>query len=966
MQNNSINLPKVILVTSTALALSPFNISCAHAQANALKFQRFSVTKLKLTDHLALQSVGRSDHSEKSHGNSASDPNANSNSKVQTDAIPGNSHISATVQNDPAPPADVEPSSGNATGRTTDEAETIVVTGSHIRGSAAAGANVLTYDRQQIDQSGYASIHDFINTIPQNYPGGGGSEEITDGPLVASNFFGGSSVNLRGLGADSTLVLINGRRVAASGFEGNFSDVSLIPQAALERIEILPDGSSAIYGSDAVGGVINFILRKDFEGAETRLRYGARTQGSTDEYRLAQTVGHTWSGGHGLLSYEYYQRSALPYGDTDFAATRDLRPRGGVDRRLPYGGPGNILDPFTNLPAYGIPRNQDGRALAAEDLLPGQINMTDRNPNTWLLPKQKRHSVFATAEHSLADNLTLFGDFRFTHRHMERKDSPLLLTVVVPNTNPFLVDPFGVGFGVVNYSFESDFGLTVSRSRVRSLAIAGGARVNLSDWRWETYVNYGREESRLRYDQVNFQALEAALADSNPETAFNVFGDGAVNNPATINSILEEEKQVAKSIITEVNSVIDGPLPISDQYDISFAAGVNYRKDKFSNRANLFRSDKATREIYSAFAELLLPLIKEKTSEFLQSAEFSIAGRLDKYNDVGTTFNPKIGLRISPVKSLTFNATYGTSYRAPNLEELSDLFTRYMILPVPDPQSSSGASQILLLTGNSPETKSEESETWTVGATIEPAFLPGLRSRLDYFSTKFDDRIFMAITDPYLVLSQEDIFGNLITRNPGSDQLQQLCADEHFRGDPSLCTPNFIAAIIDMRQQNVAKSKVRGIDASINYSHQFSPIILNIGVSATYLIDTTFKFTSASPSNDLVDTLGNPPDFRSRANLALSGGGATVALYYNYVDSYKNTASTVQNTISSHSTFDLTFSISMDKNLNIRDDSPIRLNFNVLNLFDNDPPFVDNDYGYDGANTEPLGRFIAVEAVVKW
>lgn len=241
---------------------------------------------------------------------------------------------------------------------TKEELEEIVVTGSNIRGARSASP-VFVFGRKDIDQTGVSTLPDFIQTLPQNF--GGGMSESTFGvvPSGSDNVNRGTGVNLRGLGNDSTLVLLNGRRLAPAGI-GNFVDISMIPLTAIERVEVLTDGASAIYGSDAVGGVVNFRLRDDYEGAETRLRYGTATSGDLDDIQVGQTFGTTWDSGHALISYEYQKRDRLDANDRSFS-------------------------------------------MDAED-------------PTDLLPEQKRHSFFLTAGQNLNETIKVFGDAYYSRR----------------------------------------------------------------------------------------------------------------------------------------------------------------------------------------------------------------------------------------------------------------------------------------------------------------------------------------------------------------------------------------------------------------------------------------------------------------------------------------------------------------------------------------------------------------------
>ena len=195
--------------------------------------------------------------------------------------------------------------------------EEVIVTGSHIRGAQNLSSPVITFDRKDIEASGYATTQQFVQSLPQNL---NNVSDLTAGNLngeQSSYTYNGAGVNLRGLGTDSTLVLLNGRRLPPSG-DGAFVDISLIPLSAVERVEVLTDGASAIYGSDAVGGVVNFITRAGYEGGEARLRYGMVTDGDHYDIQAGQLFGRSWGSGELLLNYEYYRRSPLKVEDRDF------------------------------------------------------------------------------------------------------------------------------------------------------------------------------------------------------------------------------------------------------------------------------------------------------------------------------------------------------------------------------------------------------------------------------------------------------------------------------------------------------------------------------------------------------------------------------------------------------------------------------------------------------------------------
>ncbi|MFL6605569.1 MAG: TonB-dependent receptor plug domain-containing protein [Steroidobacteraceae bacterium] len=198
--------------------------------------------------------------------------------------------------------------------------EEFVVTGSHIRGGVAPASSIIIIDKEEIRRSGYASVRELINSLPQNYAGGMSENTSTLPNIDASRNVGATTtVDLRGLGAGSTLTLLNGHRLAPNG-EGYAVDVSSIPLSAISRIEILTDGASAVYGSDAVGGVVNIILDDTFDRAETQLQYGGVTSGHMTEARVSQAFVGRWRSGKVLGTLEYYQRDPLLANHQGFAS----------------------------------------------------------------------------------------------------------------------------------------------------------------------------------------------------------------------------------------------------------------------------------------------------------------------------------------------------------------------------------------------------------------------------------------------------------------------------------------------------------------------------------------------------------------------------------------------------------------------------------------------------------------------
>ncbi|MEJ1964464.1 MAG: TonB-dependent receptor [Gammaproteobacteria bacterium] len=236
----------------------------------------------------------------------------------------------------------------------------VVVTGTLIRGAEPASPSV-TITRKDIDAAGFSTTQELIASLPQNYQGTASDQGFTGtGDRAAlSNDSKGAAVNLRGLGGGTSLVLVNGRRLAPT-LSGHFVDVSMIPLSAIERVEVVTDGASALYGSDAIGGVVNFILRKDYEGMETRVRYGAADGGGLGEWSASQSAGAQWSSGSTMLIYDYDQRDRLSADQRDFSSAARL-------------------------------------------------------PND-LVPPQRRNSVLFTARQDIGERTNLFSDALYTRR----------------------------------------------------------------------------------------------------------------------------------------------------------------------------------------------------------------------------------------------------------------------------------------------------------------------------------------------------------------------------------------------------------------------------------------------------------------------------------------------------------------------------------------------------------------------
>jgi iron complex outermembrane recepter protein len=285
-----------------------------------------------------------------------------------------------------------ESSSNDGETHNKNDLDEITVTGTHIRGTTNSPSPVLVFTRDDIDAAGVNTIQQFLQSLPQNF---GSASPNTIGQIAARsqtvNAVNGSAPNLRGLGASATLVLINGHRVAPGNGDGSFVDISMIPLTAVERIEIVTDGASAIYGSDAVGGVVNIILRTKFDGAETRVQFGSVTDGSSHNVTVGQTVGTEWTGGSGVLSYQYFDQTPLS------AASRDY--------------------------LHSVPLPFD------------------------LLPVEVQQSVFANADQEVATGFNIHGDAIYSHRGTNTASSTDIDSTYSTSATPSEIDFYSMSLG---------------------------------------------------------------------------------------------------------------------------------------------------------------------------------------------------------------------------------------------------------------------------------------------------------------------------------------------------------------------------------------------------------------------------------------------------------------------------------------------------------------------------------------
>ncbi|KQM85683.1 hypothetical protein ASE90_18300 [Sphingomonas sp. Leaf67] len=673
----------------------------------------------------------------------------------------------------------------------TGEGADIVVTGTNISGVKAVGSEAVTLTRETIIASGVASVADAVNTLPQVRNLGDFREGGTQGSYNSQQ---GSAINLRGLGAQATLTLVDGHRVVGTGAASNFTEANQVPIAAVARIEVIADGASAIYGSDAVAGVVNFVLRKDFDGIEASNRVTNQSGGF--QIQPSITAGTTWSGlgglgaGNVLVSYEYTHRDPFLRAKNRFLFS-DLRPFGGPDNRLngttaTLAGPANIYvqnaDGSQNpvLPRagfytyYGLPQGANV-ALTPGDLLVNQPNLTDNAYYNDYTGRLDRHQVSLFANQEFGPSIEAFVQGTYSNRHTFSRSpasavqnvtlSPFLFDAggaVTATRNPYYIAGIpGVAANAplnVQYSALKDIGSSNFDNRSETYSITAGARVKLPwSWRAEGYYTYGRDEA-CNYCQsgtnINPNALQYQinLGAINPLSALAL-------TPAQLATIAGDNVQRSGNGLDNALVKFDGPLFAVPAGSVRAAFGGERNKQynfniNGANRSatNQFLLDttadnsRLSRTIWSAFGELYVPLIGEEMGiPLIKSLTIDAAIRYDDYSDVGSTSNPKIGGTWVVSDILSLRGSWGTSFRAPSLPDVN-LFSYSAVggfaFSNNDPRVVNGAgpgfTNIGVVVGSNPELQPEKATNWSVGGNLK---LGDFTAEATYYNIRYTGRI---------------------------------------------------------------------------------------------------------------------------------------------------------------------------------------------------------------------------------
>ncbi|MEK8052722.1 TonB-dependent receptor [Ideonella sp. DXS22W] len=850
----------------------------------------------------------------------------------------------------------------------------VVITGTLIRGAGPVGSPVTSMNRQAIEQSGAASTTDLLRQLPQIHNLGADEGHTNTTQNANQNVTVGSGINLRGLGPESTLTLLSGRRVAPGGVAGQFTDPSSIPAIAIERMEVLTDGASATYGSDAVGGVVNMRLRRGFEGVEGQLRIGA-ADGLHQEL-VALIGGKSWGSGNVMVALERNQRSALS-ADARRFYTEDMRPWGGPDLRVVQSSPGNVL---VSGVRYAIPAGQNGVGLVASGLKAGTSNLQSITKGISALPEQHRDSIVFSLSQDITDSLQLGVEGFWTERQFRRNLVAANGNYTVRNTNPFFVSPTGSSSVTVNYSFLNDLGNAVSTGFERSQQLAATLNWELAHkWSASAFVAHSVTQEHNLAPSINTNAINAALADTNAATALNLFCDGAAftcNNPATLAKLGAYNSRNSRYTLKDVGVKADGPLFMLPAGQVRLAVGGEYHEDQLpyyltSNNTTANTSITKTvdnssanpqRTVQALFAEAYVPLISPKQGvPGVQRLDLSLAARHERYSDFGTTSNPKVGLSWVPAEGLEVRGTYSTAFRAPTLGDTDPVNgSAVNVVDRIDADGKTSVHGILYLGGNPVGLKPETAHIATLGLGFRPNARRGTTASLDYFNIDYRNRILTPGND--VTALQRPELAAYVNRNPTAEQIQAAIANPVYSGSATEPVAG-IKFIIDGRRFNAGVVKTSGVDFAARHVWDAALGTFTAGVSGTYIIDYRQQFTPTTPLvGGLLNTLNNPLRLRGRLELGWAREGLfQLNAFINHTNAYNNTTVAGNPAVAAASTLDFTLRYELGRQLGTPWLKGTHLTLAVQNLLDAAPPYVQNGtLAFDPQNVSAVGRMVSL------
>jgi iron complex outermembrane receptor protein len=838
----------------------------------------------------------------------------------------------------------------------------IEVTGSNIRSpDSETPLPVQVITREDIQRGGWATVAELMSKLSANLRSF--NDQMSIGTQLTLSRPGQSTVNLRGIGDGSTLVLIDGRRAANYAFDGGAVDVNSIPMSAIDRVEILKDGASAIYGADAIAGVVNFILRRDFTGAETSAYGTATGHGGGNQYQATATAGYGDPGKdrfNVFATFNYEKDEGLSAASRDFTRT-GYRPDIGLFDFNFFSFPANVVGPAGLVnPAVAsgcAPPRSFAIASGPDTIACGY----DPQSLADISPPVERFNALGRATFQLTRDVSLFADLAYSHNRLALTLPPTAVSqaatfgvpVRYPEFGPFYPSAWAAANGV---SGDLDLFLRtealgnrldiIDSDAVRAVAGADGV---FAGWDYSTAVIFSSntQTDDLARGYVSQQRLLQALATG----LVNPFGpSGPEGNALLESSLVSGNYHTATGTTWLVDAKASRSLVHLTGGALALAVGAEARKEQLDNDFSALASSgdvldigqvasiSGSRKAQAVYAEASVP--------FAKGWESQIAVRYDHYSDFGGTTNPKLALRWQPLSQIVFRSSWGTGFRAPTIYDL------YVPLQqqgpgtppeLPDPvrcpvthDPRDCGMGFTSFEGGNPHLEPETSEQFNAGAVWEPS--PGSSLSIDYWKINKSNAI-----QP---LTPELLFDNFARWAPTS--VVRGLVDPAF---PNL--PGPIVAVL-LRNENLGDLRTAGFDVDLKWRGRATSLgRLSFDLNGTYVTEYKLDFGTGQFSSGLGNntvTGGPVPRWRHYASVTWSNGPWSATLAQTFQSGYGECnqltldpdtgACNGTRRVGTYEVWDVQGQYTGFKNTTVA--------VGIRNLFDRNPPFTQAGSGFSG------------------
>lgn len=887
-----------------------------------------------------------------------------------------------------------------------DAIEEIVVqgtaTGTGIRGVAPVGSQTLEISRIELLESPVRDAAEIIAILPQGSQIGSGVAEADGG-----NDSGGSGLNLRGLGGNASLQLLDGHRMASQGVSSIGPDPSAIPFAAIESVEVVLDGASSVYGSDAVAGVVNYIMRDSFDGVD--LKYSGRA-GVYDTNKIELLAGDSWGNFSAMIggSYEdqgemrtnerpYLMENLTAYGYDDF---RNRTPTAGNNPIISVGG----QDYFVPTTFGGQFDQQTGQYFipTVADLVPIDPNnagdlLADRGDYSYYLAALKRKSVFMRLNYEPTEQIQLTYTSLWSKREAANV-SWNRVRINVDQNSPYWIP---------GLTTRSNYQIAVSMPEngvpytanpyVSTINHYLDMRMDIGEWQMNSSVFYGRTHG---VDINRPEANNAALTNDPAGTPDGYLNYAEYqNNPEWFNPYLTDVSQpgfdnlvgwtwrLADQHMSGINFRFEGPIMEIGGGTMRLSVGAEFTDSDhwlglpqtvryYDKRVYWLRDTDIDRRVSSGFAEIYAPLISDKPG--VQRLALSLSARHDEYSDFGGTTNPRLGLTWDVNDSLSIRASAGEAFRAPTLTQMNPGVNSVLSqtdiaavpgLPIPVTDPGNGETHIFSRSGRTPTLGPETAKMWSIGFDVTPVQIDGLKVQLTYYDIEYSNRIEAlpnwetalssaanyAVYSPYIYPINQPptcVPGVLSTYDPALTAWLNL-EGTRFAGDQDDC---LTVAVIDRGEQNVGSLFQTGLDFQVNYNWDTDFGAFGASLNIAEILDLDRSLISGGERFSILDRIGWQVSRRSNVRVNWANEDWTAALTARIEGSYLNDQHPDSDrTVGSWATYDVMIGYTTPEGLGLFSD--VDFAFGAQNLTDEDPPIVlHNRQAFDSDVHNPFGR----------